>query len=240
MGVSGLVVEECRTTMLHHDTDISRLMIYAQQIEETKLRKMNSEAKRARPDEQSQPRSKKRYFNQDSSMVNNDRVSNPKPQGGNRGGSSFERSICTKCGKQHLSKFLAGMDWCFGCGKKGHKMRDCPTLSAKGREAKQASLDVPDPNDPRKNHFYVLQANKDKGTNPDKGTSKLIVPYGVNILLSIKRGCVCVAEDRSASLVRIANQVIDSAWSCSGLLGGMVLLCGIARRCADCSLFLPT
>ncbi|WMV45525.1 hypothetical protein MTR67_038910 [Solanum verrucosum] len=37
----------------------------------------------------------------------------------------------------------------------------------------------------------------------------------------IKRGCVCVAEDRSASLVRIANQVIDSAWSCSGLLGGM-------------------
>ncbi|KAK4728985.1 hypothetical protein R3W88_021973 [Solanum pinnatisectum] len=175
MGVSGLVEEECRTTMLHHDMDISTLMIYAQQIEEKKLRKMNKEAKRARPDEKNQPRSKKRYYNQDSPMVNNDRVSNPKPQGRNGGASSIERSICAKCGKQHLGKCLAGTDGCFGYGKKGHKMRDYPSLSEKGREAKQTSLDCLDPNAPRKNHFYVLQANKDKGANPDEGTDKLIV-----------------------------------------------------------------
>ncbi|KAK4733632.1 hypothetical protein R3W88_007893 [Solanum pinnatisectum] len=176
MGVSDLAEEEYRTAMLHHDMDISRLTIYGQQIEEKKLRKINREAKRARPDEQSQPRSKKRYYNQDSPMVNNDRVSNPKPQAGNGGGSSFERSTCSKCGKQHLGRCLAGTDGCFRCGNKAHKMRDCPTLSIQGRETKQDSLDGPDPNAPRKNRFYVLQANKDKGANSDEGTGKLIVP----------------------------------------------------------------
>jgi len=49
-------------------------------------------------------------------------------------------------------------------------MRDFPTLSAKGRVDKQASLDGPDPNTPKRNHFYVLQVNKDKGANLDECT----------------------------------------------------------------------
>ncbi|XP_049394719.1 uncharacterized protein LOC125859009 [Solanum stenotomum] len=63
MSVKDLVEEECRTAMLHHDVDISRLMVYAQQLEETKLRRMNTYTRR--------------FYNQDFSMVNNDRVSNP-------------------------------------------------------------------------------------------------------------------------------------------------------------------
>ncbi|WMV50128.1 hypothetical protein MTR67_043513 [Solanum verrucosum] len=154
--------EKCRTAMLHHDMDISRLMVYAQQLEETKLRWMNRDMKRARPDEQNQSTSKKRFYNQDSSMVSNDRVSNPKPQRGNGGGSTFERP--TTCGKQHLGKCLAGTDGCFGCGSKGHKMRDCPTLKAKGKETNQVAHDGPDPNAPKRNRFYMLQANRDKGS----------------------------------------------------------------------------
>uniref|UniRef100_M1DNN9 Gag-pol polyprotein n=1 Tax=Solanum tuberosum TaxID=4113 RepID=M1DNN9_SOLTU len=122
---------------------ISRLMVHAQQVEESRLKKKNREAKRATPKEQSQPRSKKRFYNQESPMVNNDRVSNPNSQGGNGSGFYFERPICDKYGKQHL---------------------------AKGREAKQASLEGLDSNAPRKNRFYVLQENKDKGANPDEGT----------------------------------------------------------------------
>ena len=56
-GVSGLVVEKCHTAMVHHYMDISRLMIYAQQLEETRLSRMNRDMKRARPDEQNQYRS---------------------------------------------------------------------------------------------------------------------------------------------------------------------------------------
>ena len=79
-------------------------------------------------------------------MVNNDRVSNPKPQGVNGGGSSFERSIYGKCGKKHLDRFLGRTDGCFGYEKKDHKMRYCPTLLEKRRESKQAALDSPNPN----------------------------------------------------------------------------------------------
>lgn len=58
-------------------------------------------------------------------------------------------------------KCLVDKDGCFGCGNKGHKMRD-PKLTEKGREVKQASPNDPDHNAALKNHSYVLQDNKDK------------------------------------------------------------------------------
>ncbi|KAH0672692.1 hypothetical protein KY290_024922 [Solanum tuberosum] len=67
---------------------------------------------------------------------NKDRVYNPKPQGGNGNGSSLPRSTCTKFGRKHEGKCLAATDGCFGYGKSGHKMRDCPMLMTKGREGK--------------------------------------------------------------------------------------------------------
>ena len=39
-GVTNLVKEECHTIMIHNDMDISRLMVYAQSIEESKLKIM--------------------------------------------------------------------------------------------------------------------------------------------------------------------------------------------------------
>lgn len=64
-----------------------------------------------------------------------------------------------------MGKCLVGMDGCFGCGRKGHKMRDCPSLKSKRKETNQAPQDGQEPDTQRKNYFYVLQANK--GANPE-------------------------------------------------------------------------
>ncbi|XP_049372687.1 uncharacterized protein LOC125837642 [Solanum verrucosum] len=45
-----------------------------------------------------------------------DRVSDPKPQGGNGNGSSFRMSTCAKCGNKHKGKCLAVTDGWFNCG----------------------------------------------------------------------------------------------------------------------------
>ncbi|WMV13549.1 hypothetical protein MTR67_006934 [Solanum verrucosum] len=48
LGVSKIVVKECRTTMLINDTDITRLMVHAQQIEEKKHKEEFRETKWAK------------------------------------------------------------------------------------------------------------------------------------------------------------------------------------------------
>lgn len=56
--------------------DISRLIVYAQKIKESKLRKINKDGKRAKSDEQGKPKSKKRFYNKISSIWSKDRVAN--------------------------------------------------------------------------------------------------------------------------------------------------------------------
>ena len=60
IGVADLVREECRTTMLHGDMILSRLMVYAQSIEDSKLWRMDRSLKRGGSSDQVQPRFKKK------------------------------------------------------------------------------------------------------------------------------------------------------------------------------------
>ena len=78
--VSSLVEKECRTSMLLNDMDIYGLMLYAQQIEESKLMERSNVGKRPRVDEPGKHKLMKRFYHQDSSMENKDRVSNKNSQ----------------------------------------------------------------------------------------------------------------------------------------------------------------
>ena len=68
-----------------------------------------------------------------------------------------KRSRCATCGKQHFSKCLVGTDGCFGHGNRGHKMRGCPNLKAKGKEVNQDPYDGPDANAPKRNCLFPLR-----------------------------------------------------------------------------------
>ena len=81
---------------LLNDMDISRLMVYAQQIEESKIREITQEGKRPRSDDSSHQTPEKRFYPQDSSMGNNDRAPNQYSQSG---GHSYKRARCSTNGK---------------------------------------------------------------------------------------------------------------------------------------------
>ncbi|XP_049378070.1 uncharacterized protein LOC125842809 [Solanum stenotomum] len=150
------------------EAKVEEFINFRQGVKEIRLRKKNREVKRARFDDgnsskgkfegQSGPRFKKKFSNQSSSnapKTNKYKVSNPKPQAGNRGGSSMEKLTCAKCGKKHEGKCLVGMGVCYGCGKSGHQLKDCPTRMAKGKEGNQSPPSGSNPNAPKKNHFYA-------------------------------------------------------------------------------------
>ncbi|XP_049356909.1 uncharacterized protein LOC125821531 [Solanum verrucosum] len=153
-----------------------------------RLKKKNREVKRARTNDgnsskgkfegQGRPRFKGKFSNQSSSNAlrgNKGRVSNPKPQGRNSGGSSMKRPTCAKCGKKHDGKCLVGMGVCYGCGKSCHQLKDCPTRTTKGRENKQTAPSGSNSDAPKKNYFYALQARGDQVSSPNLVTGTLQV-----------------------------------------------------------------
>uniref|UniRef100_M1DPG7 Uncharacterized protein n=1 Tax=Solanum tuberosum TaxID=4113 RepID=M1DPG7_SOLTU len=102
-----MVVKECRTTMLIKDMDFSHLRAHAQQIEEEKLKERSWETKMAttgdgdfsysRSDGHGRSMFRQRFSGQGPSnyppIFNKDRVSNPKSQGENGGGSSLSTTV---------------------------------------------------------------------------------------------------------------------------------------------------
>ncbi|XP_049391512.1 uncharacterized protein LOC125855903 [Solanum stenotomum] len=125
-----MVVKECRTAMLVNDMDISHLMVHTQQIEEDKLKERSREAKRAK--------------------IGDGNFSHARSNG--HGRSIFRQ----RCGRKHEGKCLACTDGFYGCGKSGHKRRDFPMLTVKGRKGKQAPPSGLGSNAPKQNRFYAL------------------------------------------------------------------------------------
>ncbi|KAK6779765.1 hypothetical protein RDI58_021949 [Solanum bulbocastanum] len=80
---------------------------------------------------------------------NQERVPTPKTQGVSGIELYVIKPTCVKCGRKNNGECLVGTDGCYSCGGSGHKKRNCPVLTAKGRDAKQASLRGSGTSDPQ-------------------------------------------------------------------------------------------
>ena len=67
--VAELVKEECHTAMLYGDTNFSRLMVYPQYIEESKISRISRNLKRSGSSDRSQPRLNKKVSCQEEPRV---------------------------------------------------------------------------------------------------------------------------------------------------------------------------
>ncbi|KAH0784229.1 hypothetical protein KY290_003827 [Solanum tuberosum] len=170
MGVSDLVVNECRSAMLIPSMDILALWFMPSKLRSKSLSEL------VRFEIQDKPKFKERFSNQgppNTPRINKGKVSTPKPQEARGGGPYVEKPICAKCGRKHEGKCLVGTGNCYGCGKSGHMRRDCPMLKTQGRENAQAQASGPNPDAPKKNHFYALQSRGDQESSPDVVTDML-------------------------------------------------------------------
>ncbi|XP_015078348.1 uncharacterized protein LOC107022176 [Solanum pennellii] len=133
--------QECHATMLHDNMDLSRLKVHAQQVEDSHLRKKNTETKKAtsfkssylksRLDVKDKPKIKKKFLNQVSWIFYkncNDRGSNPKTQRGRNVEPLKETPTCVKCGKKHVGVCLVRTNSFNGFGKGMHMVKDCPNM----------------------------------------------------------------------------------------------------------------
>ena len=141
--------------MLHDDMTLARLMVYAQSIEESKLRRMARSLKRSGTSDQEQTMFKKKVQSQGESR-------SAKFKNEKEGGSKDGKPTCANCGKKHNGECLLGTGSCFGCRKDGHKVRDCPIIVSRGREVKQVAPSVPKDDASTKRHYYALCSRVEK------------------------------------------------------------------------------
>ena len=128
---------------------LATLILYAQSIEESKLGRISRNLKRSGSIDQGQPRFKKWAQTQEGPNA-------PKVKFDKGGGSQNGKPTCVTCGKKYYGKCLRGTERCFGCGRDGHKVRDCPN-----RDGKKVPPNV----SVQTRCFYALRA---RGETPDE------------------------------------------------------------------------
>ncbi|WMV25494.1 hypothetical protein MTR67_018879 [Solanum verrucosum] len=229
--VSHMVVKRCRTAMLINEMKFFHLMVHAQQIEEDKLKERSSKVKKTRTGDGDFSHStsdghgrfefRQRFSGQGSSndppLFSKDNVPNPRPQGGN--GSAFSLPTCTKCGRKHECRFLAGSNAYFGCGNTNHKIRDCPSISKNERDKHQRAQ----PNrssgssgSQKQNRFYALQIRHEQEGSPVMVTDVLLnyfyvsTPIGESIVAKgVYRNCPVSLSFRVTHIDLVELDMLD-------------------------------
>ena len=76
---------------------------------------------------------------------------------------------------KHYNYCLVGTDNCFGCGKSGHKVRECLNLNGQDKRSGKAQASGSNVNVPKKNRFYALRCKGEQESSPDVVTGMLQV-----------------------------------------------------------------
>ena len=133
--------------------DIYRLMVFAKQIEESKI---NKERKWSRIEGEG--------FNGHGHSKNRQNssghvyCSTPRSEKSNE----YSRPTCPSCGMKQKGRCLAGRYDFYRCGENVHMMKDCLKAKANVREDNQVSTNQVEYGPPNRNRFYALQLKGDK------------------------------------------------------------------------------
>ena len=146
---------------------LARLMVYAQSIEESKLKRMTRSLKRSGVSDQGKPRFMKRDQGQEEPK-------SVKVKLEKGGGSQNVKPTCATCGMKHYGECRLGTESYDGYGKEGYKVRDCPMFSSRGRQGKQLAPSVSKDDAPTNRRFFALQTRGSKpseNSDDDEGKS---------------------------------------------------------------------
>nr|XP_025887991.1 uncharacterized protein LOC112941867 [Solanum lycopersicum] len=160
-GINGDLQEECRAAMLHDNMDLSRLMVHVKQAGPSHGGHRNNFGVREQPKFKKGQQS---AGNSDPQRNTTPRGGRPEPKRGNGGEMQRPKKTCTKCGRTHLGECRQGTNSCFGCGKSGHMVRDCPQNrgqaggNAQPRPVPQSAA-AAEP--PKRNRFYALKGREE-------------------------------------------------------------------------------
>ncbi|XP_069150443.1 uncharacterized protein [Solanum lycopersicum] len=115
--------------------------------------------------------------NSDPQRSTTPRGGRPEPKRGNGGEMQHPKKTYTKCGRTYLGECRQGTNACFGCGKSGHMVRDCPQNrgqaggNAQPRPTPQSAAAA---KPPKRNRFYALKGSEEQEKSADVVTGSTL------------------------------------------------------------------
>ncbi|WMV57917.1 hypothetical protein MTR67_051302 [Solanum verrucosum] len=184
-------------------------------------------------------RFRQRFFKQGSSKApprfNNERVSNPKPQGG---GSGSLLPDCAKCGRKHEGKCLVGSNACFCCGKMDHKIINYPSVGKnKGDSHRRAQPYLSSgpsgsgTSAPKQNKFYSLQIRGEQEGSLDVVTELDMLDFDVILRMDWLHSCYISIDCRTHVVkFQLPNKSVLELKGDNSMLKGEFISCLKARK----------